>query len=131
MAHALSYMHHDCTPPIIHRDGTSSNVLLNSQLEAVVSDFGTARFIYLDSSNQTLVACTYGHIAPVKIALACLCSKPKLGPSMQQVANKLSNFKLSSLSSPFHEISIHHLMTREISVLHPSVRRIQSGKQKK
>ncbi|XP_058082450.1 MDIS1-interacting receptor like kinase 2-like [Magnolia sinica] len=41
-AHALSYMHHDCTLPIIHRDLSSKNVLLNSELEASVSDFGTA-----------------------------------------------------------------------------------------
>ncbi|XP_014523025.1 probable leucine-rich repeat receptor-like protein kinase At1g35710 isoform X1 [Vigna radiata var. radiata] len=64
MAYALCYMHHDCTPPIIHRDVTSSNVLLNSQLEAFVSDFGTARLLDPDSSNQTLVVGTYGYIAP-------------------------------------------------------------------
>ncbi|PON46620.1 Tyrosine-protein kinase [Parasponia andersonii] len=38
-AHALSYMHHDCTPSIVHRDVTTSNILLNSELEAFVSDF--------------------------------------------------------------------------------------------
>ncbi|XP_061371037.1 probable leucine-rich repeat receptor-like protein kinase At1g35710 [Gastrolobium bilobum] len=64
MTHALSYMHHDCTPPIVHRDVSSSNVLLNTQLEAYVSDFGTARLLDPDSSNQTLVVGTYGYIAP-------------------------------------------------------------------
>ncbi|MED6147369.1 hypothetical protein PIB30_043427 [Stylosanthes scabra] len=53
-ANALAYMHHDCSPPIVHRDVTSSNILLNSELHAVVSDFGTARLIDPDSSNQTL-----------------------------------------------------------------------------
>ncbi|KAL5722877.1 non-specific serine/threonine protein kinase [Ranunculus cassubicifolius] len=57
-------MHHDCTPPVIHRDISSSNVLLNSELEACVSDFGTARIIDPDSSNQTLRVGTYGYIAP-------------------------------------------------------------------
>ncbi|RVW26497.1 MDIS1-interacting receptor like kinase 2 [Vitis vinifera] len=64
MAHALSYMHHDCIPPIIHRDISSNNILLDSKLESFVSDFGTARLLDPDSSNQTLVAGTYGYIAP-------------------------------------------------------------------
>ncbi|KAL2337498.1 hypothetical protein Fmac_011944 [Flemingia macrophylla] len=64
MAQAFSYMHHDCIPPIVHRDVTSSNILLNSQLEAFVSDFGTARLLDTNSSNHTLVVGTYGYIAP-------------------------------------------------------------------
>ncbi|KAG5249162.1 leucine-rich repeat receptor protein [Salix suchowensis] len=64
IAHALSYMHHDCVPPIVHRDISSKNVLLNSELEAHVSDFGTARFLKPDSSNWTAIAGTYGYVAP-------------------------------------------------------------------
>ncbi|KAL1804454.1 hypothetical protein ACET3Z_033101 [Daucus carota] len=64
IAHALSYMHHDCTPPIVHRDISSNNILLNSELEAFVADFGASRLLDPDSSNQTLVAGTYGYIAP-------------------------------------------------------------------
>ncbi|XP_035542757.1 MDIS1-interacting receptor like kinase 2-like [Juglans regia] len=57
-------MHHDCSPPIIHRDISSSNILLDSQFEAHVSDFGTAKLLELDSSNWTSPAGTYGYIAP-------------------------------------------------------------------
>ncbi|KAL7111112.1 hypothetical protein ACP275_05G067500 [Erythranthe tilingii] len=64
IARALSYMHHHCSPPILHRDISTSNVLLNSKLDAFVSDFGTARLLDPDSSNQTLIAGTHGYIAP-------------------------------------------------------------------
>ncbi|XP_058185542.1 probable leucine-rich repeat receptor-like protein kinase At1g35710 [Rhododendron vialii] len=65
MAHALSNLHHDCTPPIVHRDISSNNIqLISSQLEAFVSDFGIARLLHPDSSNQTVTAGTYGYIAP-------------------------------------------------------------------
>ncbi|KAK8571834.1 hypothetical protein V6N12_027905 [Hibiscus sabdariffa] len=64
MAHALCYLHHDCSPPIVHRDISSNNVLLNSSFEAFVADFGTARMLDLDSSNQTLLVGTLGYIAP-------------------------------------------------------------------
>ncbi|XP_059644676.1 probable leucine-rich repeat receptor-like protein kinase At1g35710 [Cornus florida] len=64
IAHALSYMHHDCNPPIVHRDISSSNILLDSESEAFVSDFGTARRLYPNSSNQTVPAGTFGYIAP-------------------------------------------------------------------
>ncbi|KAL6325582.1 hypothetical protein AAG906_023427 [Vitis piasezkii] len=64
IASALSYMHHDYVMPIIHRDISSNNILLDSKLEACVSDFGTARLLDPDSSNQTLLVGTYGYIAP-------------------------------------------------------------------
>jgi hypothetical protein len=64
VANALSYMHHDCSPPIIHRDISSNNVLLDSEYEAHVSDFGTARLLMPDSSNWTSFAGTFGYTAP-------------------------------------------------------------------
>ncbi|GLU01937.1 hypothetical protein SLE2022_192120 [Rubroshorea leprosula] len=63
-AHALSYLHHDCIPPILHRDISTNNILLNLELEAFVSDFGNARLLDPDSSNRTILAGTYGYIAP-------------------------------------------------------------------
>ncbi|MFS7996344.1 putative protein kinase RLK-Pelle-LRR-XI-1 family [Helianthus anomalus] len=58
IASALSYMHHDCSQPIIHRDLSSSNVLFDSDWVAHVSDFGTARLLKPDSSNWTSFAGT-------------------------------------------------------------------------
>ncbi|GKC75096.1 kinase RLK-Pelle-LRR-XI-1 family protein, partial [Tanacetum coccineum] len=64
VTHALAYMHHDCSPPIVHRDISSNNILLNSEMEGFVADFGAARMLDPDSSNQTVVAGTLGYIAP-------------------------------------------------------------------
>jgi serine/threonine protein kinase len=64
VANALSYLHHDCSPPIIHRDISSNNVLLDLEYEAHVSDFGTARLLMPDSTNWTSFAGTFGYIAP-------------------------------------------------------------------
>ncbi|XVE68082.1 hypothetical protein DITRI_Ditri09bG0040800 [Diplodiscus trichospermus] len=56
---ALSYMQ-----PIVHRDISSNDILLNSNLEAFVSDFGTARLLDPNSSNRTMLVGTYGYVAP-------------------------------------------------------------------
>ncbi|GJW45035.1 kinase-like domain-containing protein, partial [Tanacetum coccineum] len=64
VAHALAYMHHDCNPPIVHRDISSNNILLNSKMDGFVADFGAARLLDPDSSNQTVIAGTVGYIAP-------------------------------------------------------------------
>ncbi|KAG7964620.1 hypothetical protein I3843_09G179700 [Carya illinoinensis] len=64
LPHALSYMHHACIPAIVHRDISSNNILLNFEFQGFISDFGTAKLLDPDSSNQTLVAGTYGYIAP-------------------------------------------------------------------
>ena len=66
VSHALAYMHHDCSPPIVHRDISSKNILLDSDYEAHVSDFGTAKLLKQDSSNWTNFAGTFGYVAPGK-----------------------------------------------------------------
>ncbi|XP_047951296.1 receptor-like serine/threonine-protein kinase At1g78530 isoform X3 [Salvia hispanica] len=64
-ARGISYLHHDCIPHIIHRDIKSSNILLDHNLEARVSDFGLATLMEPDKTHvSTLVAGTFGYLAP-------------------------------------------------------------------
>ncbi|KAK3189111.1 hypothetical protein Dsin_028672 [Dipteronia sinensis] len=66
-AKGLCYLHHDCCPLIIHRDVKSNNILLNSDFEAHVADFGLAKFLFQDTGNSecmSAIAGSYGYIAP-------------------------------------------------------------------
>ncbi|KAF3445806.1 hypothetical protein FNV43_RR10983 [Rhamnella rubrinervis] len=64
VAHGLSYMHTHIFPPIIHRDISSKNILLDSEYEACIADFGTAKLLDQDSSNWTALVGTFGYVAP-------------------------------------------------------------------
>ncbi|XP_038979626.1 MDIS1-interacting receptor like kinase 2-like [Phoenix dactylifera] len=64
VASALSYLHHDCSRPIVHRDISSNNILFDSELRACISDFGAAKLLNLDSSNWTAFVGTCGYAAP-------------------------------------------------------------------
>ncbi|KAI4347056.1 hypothetical protein L6164_007905 [Bauhinia variegata] len=65
-AHGLSYMHHDCVPLIVHRDVKSSNILLDSEFNAKIADFGLAKLLINPGELATMsaVAGSFGYIAP-------------------------------------------------------------------
>ncbi|KAI3464816.1 hypothetical protein Pfo_021479 [Paulownia fortunei] len=65
-AKGLCYLHHDCSPSIIHRDVKSNNILLDSDNEAHVADFGLAKFLHDAGASECMssIAGSYGYIAP-------------------------------------------------------------------
>ncbi|XP_061371615.1 leucine-rich repeat receptor-like serine/threonine-protein kinase BAM1 [Gastrolobium bilobum] len=65
-AKGLCYLHHDCSPLIVHRDVKSNNILLDSNCEAHVADFGLAKFLQDSGTSECMsaIAGSYGYIAP-------------------------------------------------------------------
>ncbi|KAJ9559330.1 hypothetical protein OSB04_013944 [Centaurea solstitialis] len=71
LAGALDYIHRQCGSLMIHCDIKPSNVLLDSDLVAHLSDFGLARFVHPESSTSHTsslgIKGTIGYAAPGEI----------------------------------------------------------------
>ncbi|PHT49599.1 hypothetical protein CQW23_09346 [Capsicum baccatum] len=65
VACALEYLHHGCSSPVIHCDLKPSNVLLDENMVAHLSDFGISKLLGEDQSDlYTKTLATLGYIAP-------------------------------------------------------------------
>ncbi|XP_017424520.1 LRR receptor-like serine/threonine-protein kinase IOS1 [Vigna angularis] len=65
-ASGLEYLQNGCKPPIFHRDIKATNILLNEQLQAKLSDFGLSKIILTDGETHvsTVIAGTPGYLDP-------------------------------------------------------------------
>ncbi|KAI4383385.1 hypothetical protein MLD38_009227 [Melastoma candidum] len=64
-AKALAYLHEAIEPKVVHRDIKSSNILMDTEFNAKVSDFGLAKLLDSGESHiTTRVMGTFGYVAP-------------------------------------------------------------------
>ncbi|XP_054804687.1 probable receptor-like protein kinase At5g18500 [Prosopis cineraria] len=64
-AKGLAYLHEAIEPKVVHRDIKSSNILIDDEFNAKISDFGLAKLLGSGKSHiTTRVMGTFGYVAP-------------------------------------------------------------------
>ncbi|KAM4125895.1 hypothetical protein ACJW30_01G348400 [Castanea mollissima] len=65
-ARGLHYLHKGCQRRIIHRDIKASNILLTTEFEPQISDFGLAKWLPSQWTHHSIapIEGTFGHLAP-------------------------------------------------------------------
>lgn len=105
IAEAIAYLHAQ-SPPVLHRDVTSRNVLLDGDYTAKLADFGLSRRLRLDTDQENPLAMTKGVGTSRWIAPEVLNGDGNYTPAVDVYSFGVVLAELDSHEPPFCDVSL-------------------------